>query len=98
MQVLDAYTPALCNASPSDTALLLVTVARLQHVSSYSWLQGVLDHCQDNMLSFDGQVGMQLLSTQSTERNMHQNSHIEKSGCWTGWLCCYASYLGEPGD
>jgi hypothetical protein len=57
MQVLDAYTPALRNASPSDTALLLVTVARLQHVSSYSWLQGVLDHCQDNMLSFDGQVG-----------------------------------------
>lgn len=57
VQVLDAYTPALHNASPSDTALLLVTVARLQHVSSYSWLQGVLDHCQDNMLSFDGQVG-----------------------------------------
>jgi hypothetical protein len=56
VQVLDAYTPALHLASPSDTALLLVTVARLQHVSSYSWLQGVLDHCQDNMMTFDGQV------------------------------------------
>ena len=56
VQVLDAYTPALRLASPSDTALLLVTVARLQHVSSYSWLQGVLDHCQDNMMTFDGQV------------------------------------------
>lgn len=55
-QVLDAYTPVLSNAAPSDTALLLVTVARLHHVSSYSWLQGVLDHCQDSMLAFDGQV------------------------------------------
>lgn len=54
--MLDAYLPVLRNATPSDTALLLVTVARLQHVSSYSWLQGVLDHCQDNMLAFDGQV------------------------------------------
>lgn len=34
-----------------------MTVARLRHVSSYSWLQGVLDHCQDNMMAFDGQVG-----------------------------------------
>lgn len=56
--MLDAYTPALRSATPSDTALLLVTVARLQHVSSYSWLQGVLDHCQDHMMAFDGQVGL----------------------------------------
>ena len=57
-RVLDAYAPLLPEASPSDTSLLLVTVARLQHVSSYSWLQGVLDHCQDNMLAFDGQVSV----------------------------------------
>jgi hypothetical protein len=54
--VLDAYTPVLRSATPSDTSLLLVTVARLQHVSSYTWLQGVLDHCQDSMMAFDGQV------------------------------------------
>lgn len=54
--MLDAFTPALPHAAPSDTALLLVTVARLQHVSSYAWLQGLLDHVQEHMLAFDGQV------------------------------------------
>jgi hypothetical protein len=35
--VLDAFAAQLADASPSDTALLLVTVARLKHVSSYRW-------------------------------------------------------------
>lgn len=34
-EVLDAYALQLQDAQPSDTALLLVTVAQLQHVSSY---------------------------------------------------------------
>jgi hypothetical protein len=33
--VLDAFAAQLGGASPSDTALLLATVARLKHVSSY---------------------------------------------------------------
>jgi hypothetical protein len=33
--VLDAFAAQLADASPSDTALLLATVARLKHVSSY---------------------------------------------------------------
>lgn len=33
--VLDAYALHLDDCQPSDTALLLVTVARLQHVTSY---------------------------------------------------------------
>jgi hypothetical protein len=76
-QVLDAYTPALRSATPSDTALLLVTVARLQHVSSYSWLQGVLDHCQDNMMAFDGQVGpLPAASRLSTTTSRRSNQHL----------------------
>lgn len=38
--VLDAYALHLHEAQPSDTALLLVTVARLQHVTSYRWAPG----------------------------------------------------------
>lgn len=33
--VLDAFAVQLGGASPSDTALLLATVARLKHISSY---------------------------------------------------------------
>eukprot|EP00775_Hariotina_reticulata_P002071 gene2071-2391_t len=54
-RALEAYRGLLPEAAPSDTALLLVTVARLQHICTYSWLQAVLDHVQENMLRFDGQ-------------------------------------------
>lgn len=37
-EVLDAFELQLGDALPSDTALLLATVARLQHVSSYRWV------------------------------------------------------------
>jgi hypothetical protein len=55
-KVLETYSGLLPEAAPSDTALLLVTVARMQHVCTYSWLQAVLDHVQEHMMRFDGQV------------------------------------------
>lgn len=56
--LLDSFGKNLSAASTSDIALVLVSVARLQHVTSYSWLQGVLEDVQGRMNQFDCQVGI----------------------------------------
>lgn len=88
LQVLDAYTPVLRSATPSDTSLLLVTIARLQHVSSYTWLQGVLDHCQDSMMAFDGQVHVEHAyigcATGCTVYVFVAAPRLHRHACWQG--------------
>jgi len=39
--------------APATPRCCCVTVARLQHVSSYSWLQEVLDHVQAHMMRYE---------------------------------------------
>eukprot|EP00878_Enallax_costatus_P024200 GHUV01025804.1.p1 GENE.GHUV01025804.1~~GHUV01025804.1.p1 ORF type:complete len:582 (+),score=143.67 GHUV01025804.1:265-2010(+) len=71
--VLDAYALRLHEAQPSDTALVLVTVARLKHVTSYKWLEDVLDSCQASMLQYDGPELVTLLW--SLAQLHHQPGH-----------------------
>jgi hypothetical protein len=52
---LQAFSRHLAVAAPTDTVLLLATVARLQHVTSYSWLQQLLDSLQAQLPLLDGQ-------------------------------------------
>jgi hypothetical protein len=58
---LGGFARQLSAATPADAVLMLVTVARLRHICSYSWMQEVLDFLQPRLGQLNGQEAVTLV-------------------------------------